>query len=119
MEKECKGRATFLLFSLHINGIRLCRNVLPLLGKAQADCSLVRNFQVLLPIHDYLTSSAFITVDQMSSIFFFFAVIWSYCFHENSRERGVMTTALTVFLGSECAALSAHGKEEQSGPRER
>lgn len=59
-----------LLFSLHINGIRLCRGVLPLLGKAQADCSLVRNFQVLLPIQDDLTSSVFITVDQMSFFFF-------------------------------------------------
>lgn len=40
-------------------------------------------------------------------------------FRENSRESGVMITAVAVSRGTECAALSAHGKEEQSGPRER
>lgn len=95
----------------------LCHGVLPLLGKAQADCSLMRNFQVFLPIQDDLTSSVFIPVDQMSG--FSFQQFSPSVFRENSREGGVMITAVAVSRGTECAALSAHGKEKQSGPRER
>lgn len=66
----------------------------------------MRNFQVLLPIHDYLTSSIFITVDQMSGfvclfVVFFFQYFGPSALRENSRESGVMTTALIVFLGTE------------------